>query len=140
MINADAVDINEHKAMRQFIRYHRSLLVVMAAACAGGLACLAVFGETQWWIGFGAGAAAQLFKFAFVDAAVVRRLAEGKTDVVAAQARGMIYSLIVFGIAVLAIYNFGGSVWAMAAGIFLPRVILIADTWLRPDLFRTSCK
>lgn len=130
--------MDERDGMRDFLRYHRRMLFVMLLACASGLAGLAIGGpgDGSWAIGFGIGAAAQLVKFGFIDIAVVRRLAAGKTDAAAAQLKAMVCSLIMLGIAIVAVYNLGGNVWAVAAGIFLPRMILVADTWIRPDPFR----
>jgi phosphate/sulfate permease len=74
-------------------------------------------------------------KFGFVDAAVVRRLAEERKDAASVQLKATFFSLLLLGLAVAVAYAVGGNVWALAAGIFLPRAILVADAWLRPNPF-----
>lgn len=130
--------MGEQDGMRQFLDYHRRMFAVMALACAAALAGLAAAGfrgDWSWTLGFGVGAAAQLAKFRFIDAAAVQRLAAAGSSAAAEQLKATLCSLFVFGLAVAAAYALGGNVWALAAGIFLPRVILVADAWLRPNPF-----
>lgn len=126
--------------MRQFLRYHKRMFGIMVAVCVAVFAGLLIGmgGDASWALGFGFGAAAQLAKFGVIDVAVVKKVAAEKKDAAATQLKAMFFSLFIFGIAVIAVYKLGGNVWAMAAGIFLPRVILIADAWLRPNPFATE--
>lgn len=123
--------------MEQFLQYHRRIFLVMAAVCLAVLAALwlGLRGDASWALGFACGAAAQLLKFGFIDVSVVRRLAAGGKGAETAQLKASLFSLLILGIAVAAVYKLGGNVWGMAAGIFLPRVILVADSWLRPNPF-----
>lgn len=129
--------MGEQDGMRRFLDYHRRMFAVMTLVCAAALAGLAAAGfrgDWSWALGFGAGAAAQLAKFRFIDVAAVQRLAAGN-EAAATQLKATLCSLFLFGLAVAAAYALGGNVWALAAGIFLPRVILVADAWLRPNPF-----
>lgn len=126
------------ESMREFITYHRRMFTLMAVICAAVLAVLllAMPGELAWAGGFAAGAAAQLFKFGVLDIAAIKKIATEQKDAATAQVKSMYLSLLVFALAVAAVYKLGLNVWAMAAGIFLPRLILVADTYIRPNPFK----
>lgn len=121
--------------MEQFLQYHKRIFAVMCMACGAAFAGLAAAGDAPWAPGFGAGAAAQLVKFACIDAAVVRKIALERRDAAATQLKATALSLALFGLAALAAHRWGGNMWALAAGIFLPRAVLVADAWIRPKLF-----
>lgn len=128
--------------MREFNQYHRRISVVMFMVCVVAFVALAVLrrGDLSWALGFGLGAAAQLVKFTLVDIAVVRKIAVERKDAAATQLKGMAVWLVLFALAALAVFTWRLNVWAMVAGIFLPRLILIADTRLRPDLFSRGAR
>lgn len=126
--------------LRVFLAYHRRMFAIMAGVCLAVTVGLAVFlpGDLAWAGGFAAGAAAQLVKFGFMDVAVVRKVAAGDPGAPTAQVKSLFLSLVLFGLAVVVVFKFALNVWAMAAGIFLPRLILLADAYIRPDPFRAG--
>ncbi len=123
--------------MRRFLAYHRRMCAVLVLACGAVLAALLFAGRGggPWASGFGFGAAAQLLKFGFIDVAAVRKMAAGGRGAALFSIKALALSLALLGLAALAALRLGGNVWALAAGIFLPRMILVADTWFRPDPF-----
>ncbi len=133
----------ERETVEQFLHYHKQIFSVMFLLCFVALAGMAAgaAGDASYApyaLGFGLGAAAQLLKFRCVDSAVIRKIAVEKKDAAAVQLKAMGGSLLLFGIAVAAAHRWGGDIWAMAAGIFLPRLVLVADAWIRPNPFRTE--
>ncbi len=122
--------------MRQFLLYHRRMVVVMTAVSAAvWLVVRLTFRDGGLSTGFLIGAAAQLLKFGFLDVAVVRKIAIEKKNAAATQLKTGAVTLLLFAAAALFVIKNSLSVWAMAAGIFLPRLILIADTYIRPNPF-----
>jgi hypothetical protein len=123
--------------MTDFLRYHRHMLALLTGICLAAAAALAVAMRPgfAWAGGFAAGAAAQLLKFAFIDVAVIKKIAAEKKNPAATQLKAMFVSLLLFGLAVVVVFSRGFNVWAMAAGIFLPRLVLLADARLRPNPF-----
>lgn len=123
--------------MRQFITYHRNMLIIMIGVCfvIAAVLALAMGSDYSWSAGFAAGAAAQLFKFGFLDIAAIRKIAESKESAPTTQLKSSFLSLVVFGLGLAAVFTLNLNVWAFAAGIFIPRIILIADTYVRPDPF-----
>lgn len=128
-------DVSE--SLREFTIYHRRIAAVQAMICLGVFALLAALmrEDYTWWGGFAAGAVAQLAKFRFLDIAVIRKIAVEQKDAAATQLKAMIPALVLFGLAVAVVYILRLNVFAMAAGIFLPRLILIADSYIRPNPF-----
>lgn len=126
-----------HDGMTAFLRYHKRMFTLMTGIClAVAAALLAIMrGAPEWPGGFALGAAAQLLKFGLLDVAVVRKIAAEKRDPAATQLKTMFLSLVLFGLAVFAVLTLGYNVWAMAAGIFLPRLLLLADAYIRPNPF-----
>ena len=126
--------------MTDFLRYHRRMFALMAGVCLAVAATLAVamWHDFAWAGGFIAGAAAQLLKFGLLDVAIIKKIAAEKKDPAATQLKAMFVSLLLFGLAVAAVYSLDFNVWAMAAGIFLPRIILLADAYIRPNPFGTG--
>lgn len=124
--------------MREFLGYHRRMFALMAVACLVVLAALILSmpGDLAWAGGFAAGAVAQLFKFGVLDIAAIKKIASEQKNAATAQVKVMYLSLLVFGLAVAVVYKLGLNVWALAAGIFLPRLILVADTYIRPNPFK----
>ncbi|MCD8352337.1 MAG: hypothetical protein LUC93_17170 [Planctomycetaceae bacterium] len=124
-------------SMQDFLRYHRRMFSLMIGVClAVFVVLLAVMRHDMAWAGgFAAGAAAQLGKFGFLDVAVIKKIAAEKKDPAVTQLKAMFVSLALFGLAVVIVYTFGLNVWTMAAGIFLPRLILLADAYIRPNPF-----
>lgn len=128
------------QGLSEFLRYHRRMLVLMVVVSLVVAGALAFFlpGDLGWAGGFALGAAAQLLKFGFIDVGVVRRVAAGDPGAPAAQVKSLFLSLALFGLAAAAVVKLRWSVWALAAGIFLPRLILLADAYLRPNPFGRS--
>lgn len=126
--------------MLQFVNYHRRMFGLMCGVCLAVAVILLAAMRPDWAYagGFAAGAAAQLFKFGFLDIAAIRKIAVEKNAAATTQLKSMFLSLAVFGLAVIIVYTLRLNVWAMAAGIFLPRLILVADSYLRPDPFGTE--
>lgn len=124
-------------SMNQFLAYHKRMLRVMVGISLAVAALILAVGRSNfaWTGGFVVGSAAQLLKFAFIDVAIVRKIALLREKAAAIQLKGSILSLAIFGAAVAVIYTCGFNVWAMAVGIFLPRIVLIADSYLRPNPF-----
>ncbi|MCD8138226.1 MAG: hypothetical protein LUE17_00330 [Planctomycetaceae bacterium] len=127
-------------SMQDFIRYHRRMFGLMIGACLAVFAVLLAVmrQDTAWAGGFAVGAAAQLVKFGFLDIAVIKKIAAEKKDPAVTQLKAMLVSLALFGAAVVFVYTFALNVWTMAAGIFLPRLILLADAYIRPNPFGTG--
>lgn len=123
--------------MREFAGYHRKMLCLMAGAClVVAAALLVVMWENREWAGgFAVGAAAQLFKFGVLDIGVIRKIAVGGNGAATAQVKSMYAFLLILGAAAFLVYTLKLNPWAMLAGIVLPRLVLIADTYLRPNLF-----
>lgn len=123
--------------LNAFLAYHRKMFGLFIAVAAGVTAGLAILkpDDLAWAGGFAVGSLAQLFKFGFIDVNVVKKIAVEKKDAAGTQLKTMFVTLAVFAVAVLAVHKLGLNVWAMAAGIFLPRILLIADTYIRPNPF-----
>lgn len=122
--------------MRQFITYHRKMFALMGGICLAILVVLgAVVRDNSLCAGFACGAAAQLIKFGFLDIASVRQLAAQREKAAAIQLKTSFLSLLVFGLALVPVYLYHFNIWAFAAGIFIPRIVLIADTYFRPNPF-----
>ncbi len=113
------------------------MLVLLTAVCAAAAVCLLVFVPGDWarFGGFVIGAAAQLLKFATLDVWLVKRMATDPDNAAMQQLKSRYGTLALLAIAVVVSLKFRFNVWALAAGIFLPRVILLADTYLRPNIF-----
>ncbi len=128
--------------MREFLQYHRRMFGLMCGVClAVAVVLLAVMRlDWSWAGGFAVGATAQLFKFGFLDIAAIRKIAAEKDAAASTQLKSMFLSLVVFGLAVVVVYKLKLNVWSMAAGIFLPRIILLADAYIRPNLFKPEGK
>lgn len=129
--------MDQSDSMRPFLAYHRKMFGLCLAAAAAGVVLLAVFraDDMGWAGGFAIGSLAQLVKFGFIDVNVIKKIAVEKKDPAATQLKTLFVSLFIFGLAVLAVHTLKMNVWAMAAGIFLPRLILVADTYIRPNPF-----
>lgn len=125
------------EGMREFLAYHRRMLVLMAGVClAAAVVLLAVFRDDWSWAGgFAVGAAAQLVKFGLLDLAAIKRIAAIREGAAVTQLKSSFMSLVLFGCAVAVVYHLRLNVWAMAAGIFLPRLVLLGDAYLRPNPF-----
>lgn len=125
-------------SMNAFLAYHRNMfgLCIVVAVVVTALVAIVRQDDLSWAGGFAIGSLAQLFKFGFIDIAVIRKIAVEKNNAAGIQLKAMFLSLVVFGLAVVAVHYLKMNVWAMAAGIFLPRLILIADTYIRPDPFK----
>ncbi|MCC8116242.1 MAG: hypothetical protein LIP18_03675, partial [Planctomycetes bacterium] len=125
--------------MRLFLQYHRRMVVVMTVVSAAvWLVLRLAFRDSGLSTGYLIGAAAQLLKFGIHHDAVVRKIAVEKKNAAATQLKTGAVTLLLFAAAALFVITNGLSVWAMAAGIFLPRLVLIADTYIRPNPFGTG--
>lgn len=124
-------------SMNRFLAYHRRILGVMTGlSLAAAAFILAVTRPAfDWTGGFLAGSAAQLLKFAIIDVNIVKKIALLREKAATIQLKGSLLSLALFGLAVAVVFIFKLNVWAMAAGIFLPRIVLLADSYLRPNPF-----
>lgn len=127
------------ESWQKFLRYHRRMLYLMLGVCAAAAAAflIASGGDRSWTGGFVLGATAQVLKFGVLDLAVIRGVAAGNDRVARTQVMNMFFSLALFGLAALVTLRLDFSVWALAAGIFLPRLVLLADAKLRPNPFNT---
>ncbi|MCC8181098.1 MAG: hypothetical protein LIP23_09355 [Planctomycetes bacterium] len=125
------------EGLREFLRYHRQMVIIMVCVCAAVLAGFLICMPAQpaWAGGFVLGAAAQLLKFALIDVATIKKVAANQADAPTAQLKALLFSLFLFGLAVVGVLYWQWSVWAMAVGIFLPRLILLADASIRPNPF-----
>ncbi|MDR1534580.1 MAG: hypothetical protein LBU64_05710 [Planctomycetota bacterium] len=123
--------------MREFIDYHRQLSFWMigTSLAAGLVLLLAARPDYSLAGGFALGAGAQIFKFGILDLRLVLALAAGAGRPAGTQLRLWFFSLAVFALAAGAALKTGANLWALAAGVFLPRLLLLADAWLRPDVF-----
>ncbi len=126
--------------LQAFLHYHRRMFLIMAMACLAVFAGLVVVmrQDFSWSGGFLLGAAAQLLKFRFLDIAVIQKIAIEKRDPAGVQLKAAFVTLVLFGGAAAAVLKMGFNVWAMALGVFLPRLVLIADTYLRPNPFENA--
>ncbi|MDR1521043.1 MAG: hypothetical protein LBU23_13020 [Planctomycetota bacterium] len=127
----------EPESLREFTAYHRQMAILMLGVCLGVDAALLLLLRPAhaWSAGFALGAGAQLAKFVWLDARTVLEIAGGGASPAKAQLKTMFISLLLFGLAAAAALGIGGDLWALAAGIFLPRLLLLADAWLRPNPF-----
>ncbi|MDR1612142.1 MAG: hypothetical protein LBT97_05090 [Planctomycetota bacterium] len=126
--------------LREFLAYHRRMLILLTAVSASvslGLLLLA-HGDYALFGGFVAGASAQLLKFGILDVGVVKSMADHQGDAPMRQVKSRYGTLALFAVAIIVTIKFGFNVWAFAAGVVLPRVIFLADTFLRPNLFAKS--
>ncbi|MDR2392204.1 MAG: hypothetical protein LBE84_11075 [Planctomycetota bacterium] len=125
------------ESMREFLRYHQHMAVLMAVVALVVAAALAILFRPghAWTVGFALGAGTQIFKFAVLDIRPILAVASGAAGPGRSQLRIMFLSLVLFGSMAAAGLWIGANIWAMAAGVFLPRLILLADTWFRPDPF-----
>ena len=123
--------------LNAFFSYHRRMTALMLAVCLAVEALLVFLAwhNPAWAAGFALGSAAQLFKFFFLDAALIRKIAAGNAKPASLQLKSTLLSLAVFGLMAAAGVKLGADIWAMAAGVFLPRLILLADAWIRPNPF-----
>ncbi len=134
--------MNETDSLKEFLDYHRRMFSIAAAACLAVLAALLLIrpGDPALAGGFVAGAVARLVKFRFLDIAVVKKIALEKKDAATTQLKATAAWMGLFILAAAIVFLFGMNVWAMVAGIFLPPAILIADTYVRPDLFARTAE
>ena len=128
--------------MDQFLLYHKRMFAIALAVSLGAAVALylSLPGEPAYVHGFIVGAAAQLAKFGVLDVSTIRRIAADPGNAAKAQLRATALSLLVFALAVAVVFKFGLNVWAMAGGIFLPRILLLADTFIRPDPFANQAE
>ena len=123
--------------MEEFLLYHRRMFIIVLVV--SGIAALSLFillpGELSYGFGFLVGSAAQLIKFGFLDVSTIRTIAANPKDAPKAQLRAMVFTMIIFAVGIVIALRFRMNIWAMAAGVFLPRIVLLVDTFLRPDPF-----
>lgn len=132
--------MDSFESMKAFLAYHRNMfgLCIVVSVMVTVVLAVVKADDLSWAGGFAAGSLAQLFKFGFVDVNVIRKIAVAKEGAAGIQLKAMFFSLAIFAVAVLAVHSLKLNVWAMAAGIFLPRLILVADTYIRPDPFKNA--
>lgn len=123
--------------MERFLVYHRRMFLISLAISVAAAVALALVLPGDWARlgGFVVGAAAQLFKFGFFDVATIQKMAAQPDRAPGIQLRSTVLSLILFGAAVAVVFWCRFDVWTMAMGIFLPRLILLVDTYIRPNPF-----
>jgi hypothetical protein len=126
--------------MEDFLSYHKKMLRISIAVCviAAVAIVIALPGDFPRLFGFIAGAAAQLAKFGLLDAGTVQRISADPEHAAKIQLRATLSSLLLFGLAIAVVFVCKLDVWALALGIFLPRLLLIADTFFRPDPFKNG--
>ncbi len=124
--------------MEEFLAYHKKMFRISIIVCA--VAAVAVLfllpGDFPRFWGFIVGAAAQLAKFGFLDVGTVQRITADPDHAAKIQLRATLLSLVLFGIAIAIVFICKLNVWMLALGIFLPRLLLIADTFFRPNPFK----
>lgn len=125
------------ESWQKFLRYHRRMLYLMLGVSLAVTVTILIVpgGDRSWAGGFALGSVAQLFKFGVLDLAVVRGVASGDGRAARTQVRNMLFALALFGLAAILTLRLGFGVWALAAGIFLPRLLLLADAKIRPNPF-----
>jgi hypothetical protein len=118
------------------------MLIFMTAVCLVIAAAMFFLlpGQYGYLGGFVIGAAAQLIKFGFIDIGTIKRLAAQPDKAGKLQLRSTFLSLVLFGAAIALAFKLGMNIWAWAGGIFLPRLILLADAFVRPDPFNAAGK
>ncbi len=131
---------NERSRMEQFLSYHRKMFVLTAILCGAVAVGIGVLLPGDWLrlLGFLVGAAAQLIKFGFLDVSTVKRMAAAPDQAAKLQLRATFLSLLIFCLALAVAFKFSLDIWMVAAGIFLPRIILIIDSFVRPDPFTST--
>lgn len=126
--------------MEDFLSYQKKMLRISIAVCV--IAAVAIIfllpGDFPRLWGFVAGAAAQLAKFGLLDVGTVQRIAADPEHAAKIQLRATLLSLLLFGLAIAIVFVCRLNVWMLALGIFLPRMLLIADTFFRPDPFKNG--
>ena len=129
--------MKEPDGMREFLAYHKRMSVIMTLLCLACAAALfiAVPGDFAWCGGFAIGAAAQLFVFKFLDVQVIKKTAESPDASKMASVKKMYLSMVIYAAAVLLIYKLHLNVWSFVLGMFAPKLMLIADMYLRPNVF-----
>lgn len=126
--------------LQAFLAYHRRMLFLLTGVCIVVAACLLAFipSDRTWAAGFAVGAAAQMLKFGFLDVGVVRSIALNPESAPMQQLKSRYGTMVILAIAIIAALKFGLNVWALAAGVLLPRVMYLADAYLRPNVFAKS--
>lgn len=116
------------------------MLIFMAVACMIVAIALLVIspGNPEWVGGFAAGALAQLFKSGVIDLGVIKKIAAEQKNAATAQVKGMYLFLLVLGCMAYIVFKLRLNPWAMLFGIVLPRAILVADAYIRPNPFGRS--
>lgn len=134
-MGADAPD-----SLKEFFAYHGRMFMIMAGACIAACAALVILRPSDPALagGFAVGALARLAKFRFLDIIVVKKIAIGKKDAATTQLKVMVVWVGMFIVAAAVVFLCRLNVWGLVAGLFLPPAILIADTYLRPNLFRRA--
>ncbi|MDR3211488.1 MAG: hypothetical protein LBU79_06195 [Planctomycetota bacterium] len=123
--------------MEHFLRYHRQMFIltlVISLLALGGLAIL-LPGDYPRLAGFASGSVAQLLKFGLLDRATIQNIAKQPQNAARVQLRATFFGLVVFGLALVLVFSLHLDVWCLAGGIFLPRLVLLADSILRPNPF-----
>lgn len=124
-------------SLKEITVYHRRMAAVMCGVCLVVAAALVLVQPNDMSLagGFVLGAAARLVKFGFIDIAVIRKIAAERRDAAATQLKAMVVWMAIFAAAAFGTIKLGFNIWALVAGLFLPQLVLMADTWLRPNLF-----
>lgn len=123
--------------LRVFLEYHRRMLLFLIGVSAVIAAGLLALGDQARFGGFALGAAAQLVKFGYFDVRVVREMAADPA-VAVEKLKSRYGAMVLLAIAVVLTLKLRLNVWALAAGVFLPRIVFLADTYLRPNVFAAS--
>lgn len=129
------------EGLKVFLAYHRRMMVFLTGVCAAVAVVLAVLVPGDFAIigGFVTGAAAQLLKFGVLDVGVVRAMAVDAESAPMRQLKSRYGTMALLAVAIVVTLKFGFNVWALAAGVFLPRVIFLVDNLLRPNVFSGEC-
>ncbi len=127
--------------MDAFLRYQRTLFLVIAVLTAGGAAALyaALPESPSYALGFLAGGAAGLVVFRMRALQVVRLPQLPESEWSKAALRSNLISLgILGGVAVAALAIETLDVFAALGGMVLERIVLILDGFLRPGALSES--
>ena len=122
------------------MRYAKSIFTVMVLVAAAATVGIAILGPAnpKWVYGFALGAAGQLLKFRVIDVPTVIRIGTAPENAVKTQLLSTFMGFAILGSVFLIAILWRGSMfqpWMTLGGVLLPRLVLVADGYFRPNLF-----